>query len=551
MKIGTRIFLILVALIRSTPKGRHKDVVIIDGTTPKLKKSTSSPPATQPQITLTPPVAIAPEISPPSTPQAPQPVKYVESPDAAYLQAAEKLEKEYTNKKGTLLSTKKKKPRKEKQRKTRSHEQSSPPPPSSAILLVLEDEEDEEDNKVPDVAEDDSSSYASQETKAPESTDFLTSSAPTNPSNSPPSRLSLSKKPTSATNTATMQKATLSNLSSTSLSQPQPKVSVPQAPPPKPKPLKKPTKPKPVSQAVPQDATIPLPSGKILKTNTNPPKQQPINKTAPPKATNSEKVKPQPINWAFLRQLNPKQQEAVTKDLSKPLVILAGAGSGKTFTLCSRIAYILSQGVPAHQIIALTFTRAAAEELKKRVKKMIIDDGHKNFGFNLQEQFYLTTGTFHSICFSILNIHCEHLGFTSGKPTICGDKKIEVIVKEALNAWERKKGEGGIAATAENHDKARGSLGEDEKQTGEITKNDVDVYVNFIRRAKSDGKEPHEYGGDNAFIYQFYQDRLKKTNSIDFTDMIRLTVKLFKEQPKILELYRDKHRFILVDEFQV
>ena len=550
MKIGTRNFLILVALLRSTPKGRHKDVVIIDGTTPKLKKSTSSPPATQPQITLTPPVAIAPEISPPSTPQAPQPVKYVESPDAAYLQAAEKLEKEYTDKKDTLLPTKKK-PRKEKQRKKRSHKQSSPLPPSSAILLVLEDEEDEEDNKVPDVAEDDSSSYASQETKAPESTDFLTSSAPTNPSNSPPSRLSLSKKPTSATNTATMQKATLSNLSSTSLSQPQPKVSVPQAPPPKPKPLKKPTKPKPVSQAVPQDATIPLPSGKILKTNTNPPKQQPINKTAPPKATNSEKVKPQPINWAFLRQLNPKQQEAVTKDLSKPLVILAGAGSGKTFTLCSRIAYILSQGVPAHQIIALTFTRAAAEELKKRVKKVIIDDGHKNFGFNLQEQFYLTTGTFHSICFSILNIHCEHLGFTSGKPTICGDKKIEVIVKEALNVWERKKGEGGIAATAENHDKARGSLGEDEKQTGEITKNDVDVYVNFIRRAKSDGKEPHEYGGDYAFIYQFYQDRLKKTNSIDFTDMIRLTVKLFKEQPKILELYRDKHRFILVDEFQV
>lgn len=208
---------------------------------------------------------------------------------------------------------------------------------------------------------------------------------------------------------------------------------------------------------------------------------------------------------------------------------------------------MLSQGVPAHQIIALTFTRAAAEELKKRVRKMIIEDGHKNFGFNQKEQFYLATGTFHSICFSILNIHCQHLGFTSGKLSICGDKKIEGIVKEALGTLENKR-EGGTALSAERQESQKGA---NEEKQADATKNDVDTYVNFIRRAKSDGKEPNEYIGDYAFVYQFYQDRLKETNSIDFTDMIRLTVKLFKDHPKILELYRDKHRFILVDEFQV
>jgi len=144
--------------------------------------------------------------------------------------------------------------------------------------------------------------------------------------------------------------------------------------------------------------------------------------------------KQQNSTFTFLAHLNEKQKQAATMDIERPLAIIAAAGSGKTSTLCSRIAYILSkgiqpyfrllfverliqlwhQGVPAFRILALTFTRAAAEELKKRIRLMVES-------FPESQPQCLKTSTFHSFCLSILRVHAKKFGYN--ELSICSESQ--------------------------------------------------------------------------------------------------------------------------------
>ena len=220
----------------------------------------------------------------------------------------------------------------------------------------------------------------------------------------------------------------------------------------------------------------------------------------------------------ILQGLNDKQYEAVV-ETEGPVLVIAGAGSGKTKVLTHKIAYIIQErkALP-WQILAITFTNKAANEMKERVLKLIGEDAKD-----------LWMGTFHSICVRILRSHIEKIGFDSSFVIFdMADQKS--LIKKCLK-----------------------ELQIDDKQFSEKS-------VQYeISNAKNEMLDPDQYRlraqGDFrkekiAEIYALYQKRLKENNSIDFDDIINFTIKIFNENPDVLNYYSTKFKYILVDEYQ-
>ena len=218
-----------------------------------------------------------------------------------------------------------------------------------------------------------------------------------------------------------------------------------------------------------------------------------------------------------LKLLNPSQREAVTyKDA--PLLIVAGAGSGKTRVLTHRIAYLVESGVKPYNILALTFTNKAAGEMRSRVVSLVPGVSYTSFWL----------GTFHGICLRILKAESKLLG--SFKNFIIYDGTDQIaLIKECVK-----------------------NLNLDEK------KYKAGIVCEKISRAKDDCIGPKEYLGmaDNfyqqlvAIIYKKYQERLREIGALDFGDLITYAISLFKKHPDVLEKYRNKFQHVLVDEYQ-
>ena len=220
----------------------------------------------------------------------------------------------------------------------------------------------------------------------------------------------------------------------------------------------------------------------------------------------------------FLDRLNPNQRKAATTT-DGAVLVLAGAGSGKTTTLASRIAYIL-QNTPTRpwQILAITFTNKAAQEMRDRIEKYVGDDVKD-----------MWIGTFHSVCVRILHTSIDRLGY-SPQFVIYDSSDSKTLIKECIR-----------------------ELGLDEKEYAPKS------VLSIISRAKNDMTDPDafmsEYGSHPrmkrvAQIYTKYTDKLKSNNALDFDDLIMLTVEILKTQSDIREKYRDKFNYILVDEYQ-
>jgi DNA helicase-2/ATP-dependent DNA helicase PcrA len=220
----------------------------------------------------------------------------------------------------------------------------------------------------------------------------------------------------------------------------------------------------------------------------------------------------------FLNDLNQQQRKAVTHT-NGPLLIVAGAGSGKTRVLTYRIAYLLDQGyVSPKHILALTFTNKAAREMQDRIRNLIGDTASG-----------LWMGTFHSIFSKILRFEAEKIGFSSNfsiYDTSDSENAVKLILKE-LNFDPR------------------------------------EIKPKTIFRKISDAKnqliDPGNYrtrfvqttlDDITARVYDIYQTRLKQTNSMDFDDLLIKPVELFREHPDVLERYQDRFRHILIDEYQ-
>lgn len=219
-----------------------------------------------------------------------------------------------------------------------------------------------------------------------------------------------------------------------------------------------------------------------------------------------------------LSQLNMPQREAV-ECTEGPLLILAGAGSGKTRVLTTRIAYLIyEKRVAPWNILAITFTNKAAQEMRQRIVALVGQDGEK-----------VWASTFHSACVRILRSEINYIGYDSNF-VIYDDADQQTLIKmilRELNLDEKKFPPRGVAARISAH------------------KNELRTPQQAYFAAESDFLEEQ-----HAEIYRIYQERLQSNNALDFDDIIMLTVQLFTEHSDVLERYQERFRYILVDEYQ-
>ncbi len=220
----------------------------------------------------------------------------------------------------------------------------------------------------------------------------------------------------------------------------------------------------------------------------------------------------------LIEGLNDKQKEAVLA-VDGPCLVIAGAGSGKTKVLTHKIAYIIQEkGIKAWNILAITFTNKAANEMKERVEKLLGDAAND-----------MWIGTFHSICVRILRRYIDRIGFTSSF-VIFDTTDQKSIIKECMK-----------------------ELKIDDKM---FTDRGI-IYE--ISNAKNDMIEPEEYAKRTnnemrkeviSEVYKLYQKKLRENNALDFDDIINYTIKILMQEPDALEYYSEKFKYVLVDEYQ-
>ena len=220
----------------------------------------------------------------------------------------------------------------------------------------------------------------------------------------------------------------------------------------------------------------------------------------------------------ILKGLNDKQYEAVV-NTEGPCLVIAGAGSGKTKVLTHKIAYLIQEKrVAPWNILAITFTNKAANEMKERIEALVGEDAHN-----------IWMGTFHSICVRILRKHIDRLGFDSSF-IIFDTSDQKTLIKKCIKEMDL-------------DDK----MFTDKSVQAEISnaKNDMLEPEQYAAKAKGDFRKEKI-----ATVYELYQKRLKENNAIDFDDIINFTLKIFMENPDILNYYSSKFEYILVDEYQ-
>jgi DNA helicase-2/ATP-dependent DNA helicase PcrA len=221
----------------------------------------------------------------------------------------------------------------------------------------------------------------------------------------------------------------------------------------------------------------------------------------------------------YLTGLNPEQREAV-ESLDGPVLVLAGAGTGKTRVLTTRIAHILSQGrARPHEILSVTFTNKAAREMKLRLGQML--------GQAVEGMPWL--GTFHSIGGRILRVHAELVQLKSNFTVLDVDDQVRLL-KQLLQA--------------ENID--------DKRWPARMLAGLIDGWKNRgLTPSQVPPGEAAVFGnGKGGKLYASYQERLKILNAADFGDLLLENIRLFREHPDVLRQYQNRFRFILVDEYQ-
>jgi len=221
-------------------------------------------------------------------------------------------------------------------------------------------------------------------------------------------------------------------------------------------------------------------------------------------------IKEHPADRVPLDSLNPEQYEAVVT-LDNPLLVLSGAGTGKTKVLTTKIAYIIENGYAfPSQILAVTFSNRAAREMKERLVNLT--DGADG----------VWLGTFHSICARILRAHAEIVGISTNFTIIDIDDQLKII-KQILK-------EKNI----------------DQKMATGI--------ANKISRFKDKGirhiDQRLDHDSLEGQIYRIYQERIRSYDSVDFGDLLLYVTEIFRDHPEVLQIYRDKFKYFLVDEYQ-
>ena len=225
----------------------------------------------------------------------------------------------------------------------------------------------------------------------------------------------------------------------------------------------------------------------------------------------------------ILQGLNSPQKEAVTT-VEGPVMVIAGAGSGKTKALTHRIAYMIQEGINPFSIMALTFTNKAAKEMKDRIMKLVDPHAARN----------VWMGTFHSIFARILRIEAQHLGFTPDFTIYDTDDS-----KQLINAILKER-ELDTKAYPAKYILHRISMAKSALYTPEDYCNNFDIQQQDLRANKPLIGE----------IFKTYNNRLQRANAMDFDDILFYTNVLLRDFPEILYKYQQRFEYILVDEYQ-
>ncbi len=220
---------------------------------------------------------------------------------------------------------------------------------------------------------------------------------------------------------------------------------------------------------------------------------------------------------SWLEGLNPEQYRAV-KTTDGPLLVLAGAGTGKTRVITSRIAQLLHERVPARNILAMTFTNKAANEMRERVAKLVGKETAK----------HLTIGTFHSFCVRILRAHAEQLELPKSF-SICDASDQLAAVKAAMRELT-------IPEATIHPNAALGRIS--------LHKSRIESPARALELATDDFEEIV------ARIYKRYDEHLRRAAALDFDDLLLFTLKLFDDVPGARQALAERFRYILVDEYQ-
>ena len=224
-----------------------------------------------------------------------------------------------------------------------------------------------------------------------------------------------------------------------------------------------------------------------------------------------------------LSTLNP-QQRLAAETIRGPVLILAGAGTGKTRVITFRIAHMVERGIAPGNILGVTFTNKAAREMRERVNKLLPKRSQKS-EVGSQKDERPTICTFHSLCVRILRQHIEKLGY----------KRNFVIYDESEQLSAVKKILANISAKGE--------------------KTDPGAVLAMLSKFKNGGENSKIFGDENIralaeHIAKRYESALHACNAVDFDDLILLTLRLFREHPDALEACRAKYRYVMVDEYQ-
>ncbi|XP_006358199.1 ATP-dependent DNA helicase SRS2-like protein At4g25120 [Solanum tuberosum] len=234
----------------------------------------------------------------------------------------------------------------------------------------------------------------------------------------------------------------------------------------------------------------------------------------------------------YVESLNDRQQEAACSDISIPLIIVAGPGSGKTSTMVGRVLMLLHKGIGPSNILAMTFTTAAASEMRERIGRVAGKTAAKE----------LTISTFHSFSLQLCRMHAEKLGRTP-EFLIYGHGQQRRAVIEAVRLLDEKK-----------HGPRDELCQLNDKNSPQHFKERSKKWLKFVTQAKSAGRTPDDYykiGNETgAAVLQSYNDTLKSCNALDYHDLISCSVKLLTDFPEVLEECQELWKAMVIDEFQ-
>ena len=219
----------------------------------------------------------------------------------------------------------------------------------------------------------------------------------------------------------------------------------------------------------------------------------------------------------LIDSLNDRQKEAVV-NTDGPMLILAGAGSGKTKVLTTKVAYLIEEkNIDPNNILAITFTNKAAKEMKERIFKLEGDSA-----------FYIQISTFHSFGLKILKENCELLGYEKNFTILDSDDSLSIIKKimKELNIDANKYNPKAIKNVISNN---KNEIIDPEKYS---------LYVNT------------DFDEIALEVYRKYEKSLKINNAVDFDDLLILPLKLFNNNPRVLQKYQEKYKYVFIDEYQ-